>query len=247
MSEYLKRLTCPSGLPAAKPTRKLHLAALRKFFDKMVERHAIALNPASAVRGPRLSVQEGKTPAFSTDQARSLLKSIDTTTIIGLRDRAVIATLVYTAARVGAVSKLTLRDYYADGRQKCLRLDEKGGKIREIPVRTDLEGFLEEYVSIANLATTGIEAPLFQSAIRRTRHLTGRAMSSDDILRMVRRRLKDAGIPNERLTCHSFRATTITDLLSQGVPLEDVQFLAGHSDPRTTRIYDRASEPSPAT
>jgi integrase/recombinase XerD len=239
VSEYLKCLTCPGGIPAAKPTRKLHLAALRKFFDKMVERHAIVLNPASAVRGPRLSVQEGKTPAFTTEQARSLLKSIDTTTVIGLRDRAVTATLVYTAARVGAVSKLTLRDFYADGRQKCLRLDEKGGKVREIPVRTDLEGFLDEYVLMANLATSGAEAPLFRSAIRRTGKLTERALSADDILRMVRRRLKDAGIPNDRLTCHSFRATTITDLLSQGVPLEDVQFLAGHSDPRTTRLYDR--------
>ena len=38
---------------------------------------------------------------------------------------------------------------------------------------------------------------------------------------------------------HSFRVATITDLLTQGVPLEDVQYLAGHADPRTTRLYDR--------
>jgi len=239
VSEYLKRLCSPTGTPSSKPTRKLHLAALRKFFDKLVERHAIAINPAAAVRGPRLSVQEGKTPAFSVDQARILLKSIDTKTVIGLRDRAVIATLVYTAARVGAVSKLRFRDYYPDGRQNCLRLDEKGGKLREIPVRTNLEGFLEEYIKGAKLAGGSAEVPLFQSAIRQTKELTGRAMTTDDILRMVKRRLKDAELPHERLTCHSFRATTITDLLSQGTPLEDVQYLAGHSDPRTTRLYDR--------
>lgn len=51
-------------------------------------------------------------------------------------------------------------------------------------------------------------------------------------------RLVDAGLP-EHLSPHSFRVTTITDLLEQGVPLEDVQRLAGHSDPRTTRLYDR--------
>ena len=239
VSEYLKRLARPGGDPASKPTRKLHLAALRKFFDKLVERHEIFVNPAAAVRGPRLSVQEGKTPAFSAEQARTLLKSVDTTSVVGMRDRAIIATLVYTAARVGAVSKLRLRDLYQDGRQKCLRLDEKGGKVREIPLRTDLEGVLEEYIHRANLASGPADAPIFQSAIRRMKLLTGRAMTTDDILRMVKRRLKDANLPHEHLTCHSFRATTITDLLSQGVALEDVQFLAGHADPRTTRLYDR--------
>ena len=59
------------------------------------------------------------------------------------------------------------------------------------------------------------------------------------IIRMVKRRLRDAGLPAQHLSCHSFRATTITDLLTQGVPLEDVQYLAGHADPRTTRLYDR--------
>ena len=52
------------------------------------------------------------------------------------------------------------------------------------------------------------------------------------------RRLKDASLP-PTLSPHSFRVAVITDLLSQGVPLEDVQLLAGHADPRTTRLYDR--------
>jgi site-specific recombinase XerD len=52
------------------------------------------------------------------------------------------------------------------------------------------------------------------------------------------RRLRDAGLSGV-LSPHSFRVTTTTDLLEQGVPLEDVQRLAGHADPRTTRLYDR--------
>ena len=63
-------------------------------------------------------------------------------------------------------------------------------------------------------------------------------MTAGDLGRMVKRRMKDAGLPGQ-LSPHSFRVTTITDLLTQGVPLEDVQYLAGHSDPRTTRLYDR--------
>ena len=53
---------------------------------------------------------------------------------------------------------------------------------------------------------------------------------------MVKRRLRDAGLPL-RLSPHSFRVTAITDLLTQGIPLEDVQYLAGHAEPRTTGLY----------
>ena len=246
VSEHLKRLQAeiktrrdePERFkPASKPTRKLHLAGIRKFFDKLVERHAIALNPALSVRGPKHSMTEGKTPALSVKQARAILAGIDTRSTIGLRDRAIIAVMIYTAVRAGAVAKLRRRDFYADDRQSVFRFEEKGGKIRDIPARHDLEGFVREY--LAAVGDPGPEFPLFRSAIGRTGELSENGMSENDVLRMVKRRLKAAGLPADRLTCHSFRATTITDLLDQGVPLEDVQYLAGHSDPRTTRLYDR--------
>ena len=83
------------------------------------------------------------------------------------------------------------------------------------------------------------EAPLFRTTVRKTKALTRNSMTDNDTLRMVKRRLRDAKLPARKLSPHSFRATTITDLLEQGVPLEDVQYLAGHSDPRVTRLYDR--------
>jgi site-specific recombinase XerD len=63
-------------------------------------------------------------------------------------------------------------------------------------------------------------------------------MTGVDLCRLVKRRLKDAGLPS-RLSPHSFRVTTMTDLLNQGVPMADVQYLAGHADLRTTKLYDR--------
>lgn len=68
--------------------------------------------------------------------------------------------------------------------------------------------------------------------------LTGQPMTRLHVWRLVKRRAKAAGLPAD-VCCHSFRATGIPDLLDQGVPLEDVQYLAEHSDPRTTRLYDR--------
>ena len=92
------------------PTKKLHLAALRRFFDRLVNRHACVINPAATVKAERHAVVEGKTPEIGVEQARTLLKSIDVSNPVGLRDRAILAVLVYTAARVGAVAKLTLKE-----------------------------------------------------------------------------------------------------------------------------------------
>jgi len=119
-----------------------------------------------------------------------------------------------------------------------LHFDEKNGKSREIPVRHDLEQIIFEYLDAAGLRTARKDTPLFRTAYKKTGQLTKNTVRVIDICRMVKRRLKDDGLP-VRLSPHSFRVTTITDLLEQGVPLEDVQRLAGHADPRTTRLYDR--------
>lgn len=238
VSDYIKHLkNLKTDEPAGKATRKLHLSGIRHFFDKCVVRHAIALNPAASVRGPKHKVTEGKTSALSVKQARELLADIDTTDVVGLRDRAIIAVMMYTGVRVGAVAKLRRQDFYHDGTQSMFRFDEKGGKVRNIPCRSDLETFMRDYLDAAGPA--GEETPLFRSAVRKTKRISHARMTGNDMLRMVKRRFKAAGLPHRRLTCHSFRATTITDLLDQGVPLEDVQYLAGHADPRTTRLYDR--------
>lgn len=224
--------------PGSTPTKKQHLAAIRGLFDKLVLRHAIVLNPAASIRLERYQVIEGKTPEITVEQARGLLATIDSSNVVGLRDRAAIALLIYTAARVGAVAKLRLGDFQCDGSQYVLRFSEKGGKSREIPVRHDLERFILEYIEAASIRDDAKESPLLRTATRKTRSLTVRPMTGVYLGWMMKRRLKDAGLPL-RLSPHSFRVATITDLLSQGVPLEDVQFLAGHADPRTTRLYDR--------
>lgn len=223
---------------ASVPTRKLHLAALRHCFDRFVARHVLVLNPAASVRGERYHVVEGLTPEITAAQSRQLLRSINTGSLIGLRDRAVIATLIYTAARAGAVAHLNLRHFVHDGTQYLLRFAEKGGKARAIPVRHDLEQFLREYLRAGGLECGSPEGPLFRTFQGKFGRLTERAITGVDVCRMVKRRLHAAQLPGQ-LSPHSFRVATVTDLLTQGVPLEDVQYLAGHADPRTTRLYDR--------
>lgn len=226
------------GLDLAAPSKKVELAALRKFFDRLTVRHAVVLNPAGSVRAERYTVVEGKTAEISTKDARKLLDSIDTESVVGLRDRALLGVLIYTAARVGAVARLRLQDLHDDEGAMSFRFSEKGGKAREIPVRHDLGRILKDYLKAANLGGAEGEEPLFRTAKRLTSELSSHGVTDNDIRRMLKRRLKDAGL-SLRFSPHSFRVATVTDLLEQGTPLEDVQHLAGHSDPRTTRLYDR--------
>lgn len=215
---------------------KQHLAAIRKMFDYLTTSSVLKANPSRSVKGPSHKVDEGTTPAFDVKQARKLLDSIDVTTLIGLRDRAIIATLIYTAARVGAVVSLKVKRFAQDGTQWSLRLGEKGGKQRKIPCRHDLEQYIHDYLEAAGIALAK-ETPLFRS-FDRNRTITDRAIHRVEVHNMLKRRLRAAKLPTN-LSSHSFRATTATDLLKQGISLEDVQYLLGHADPRTTRLYDR--------
>lgn len=225
-------------LPGSTPTKKVYLSGIRSFFDVLVQRHVLVLNPALSVRTERYSAVEGRTPEITVEQAKKLLASIKLEAVLDFRDRAVIGTLIYTAAQAGAVGKLRLKDFAHDGAQYVLRFVEKGGKARSIPVRADLQQYIVEYLFAAAIEDDSKEAPLFRTAGGRRGRLTAQAMDNVDICRMVKRRLKAAGLPL-LISPHSFRSCAATDLLLQGVALEDVQYLLGHSDSRVTKLYDR--------
>ena len=87
-------------------TVKLRLAALRMLFDWLVVGQVLALNPAQAVRGPKHSQRRGKTPVLQAHEARVLIDAIDVTSLLGLRDRALIGLMVYTFARAGAANSM---------------------------------------------------------------------------------------------------------------------------------------------
>lgn len=226
--------------PGSLPTKKLHLSALRRFFNLLVERHICLINPARVAETERFQVVEGKTPEIKAKQIRKLLDSIDTSTLVGKRDRAIIYILIYTAARAGAVAKLKLGDIQGEPGSRKFRFQEKGGKSREIPIRHDLELVINEYLQSAELGNDTKSSPLFRPAVRREDRLAARPMQDNDVCRMVKRRILACGLP-EDLSAHSFRVATITNLLSQEIPIESVQQLAGHADARTTKLYDRSN------
>jgi site-specific recombinase XerD len=222
------------------PSVKQHLACIRMLFDWLVTGQVMPANPAHAVRGPRHSVSRGVTPVLASEEATALLKDMDVSTVVGLRDRALIAVMTYTFARVGAVVALNVEDYYPQKKRWWLRLNEKNGKVNEMPCHHKLEAYLDAYISTAGIAEDR-KGPLFRAAIGRTKKLGPGAMSRTDVWYMVRRRAADASIETA-IGCHTFRATGITDYLTNGGRIEVAQRMAGHSNAKTTGLYDRRDD-----
>jgi site-specific recombinase XerD len=222
------------------PTAKLRLAALRHLFDWLVVGQIMPTNPAAAVRGPRHIVRRGKTPVLDPQEARQLIDAIDITTVIGLRDRALIGLMVYSFARIGAAIGMNVEDVYSQNRRLWVRLHEKGGKQHAMPCHHNLEAYLHEYIDGAGLANEP-KALLFQSYGRATGQLTGNPLPQANAYAMIQRRAKSGGITT-RVGNHTFRATGVTAYLKNGGTLERAAQMANHASTRTTQLYDRRAE-----
>lgn len=227
------------GRTHAPQTVKQQLAALRNLFDWLVTGHVLRHNPAAPVRGPKHSAAKGKTPILVTDEARRLFRAIPTDTVVGLRDRALIGLMTYTFARIGAALAMDVRDVFPKNHRLWVRLHEKGGKVHDMPCHHTLEIYLREYIEASGLAADP-KGPLFRSIDRTTKQLGDRRLHRSESLRMVQRRARAAGIETPGLGNHTFRGTGITAYLSNpDAKLEHAQQMAAHSDPKTTRLYDR--------
>lgn len=241
VAAYIKELETKDGL--SKATIKRRLSALRMLFDYLVIGQVIPFNPTTSVQGPKLkrgpneSSQRGKTPVLSGEDARALLDSIDVSSVVGLRDRALIALMVFSFARVGAALAMDVRDYYQNGKRWYVRLHEKGGKDHEMPAHHTLEEYLDAYIEAAGIAADH-NGPLFRTAKGKTKTLTVNRVSRFDAHSMIRRRATDAGI-TAPIGNHTFRATGITNYLENGGTLEKAQEMAAHESAKTTKLYDR--------
>jgi site-specific recombinase XerD len=221
------------GTDFEKPTVKQHLAAIRMLFDWLVTGQVVETNPAHSVRGPKHVVKTGKTTVLDAEQARKLLDSIDTSTVVGLRDRALISVMTFAFARIGAVVAMRVEDYFPKGKRWWVRLHEKGGKRHEMPAHHNLEAYLDTYIEAAGIRDAG-KAPLFRSAAEKP-------MNRVDAWRMIQRRAAGLGL-RVHIGCHTFRATGITAYLEAGGTLENAQAMAAHESPRTTKLYDRTGD-----
>jgi integrase/recombinase XerD len=212
-------------------SQKQTLAALRHFFDVMVTRHALILNPAASVRLERMVYTKGKTKPLTPEDARKAIAAIELKTVRDLRDRSILGILTYTACRISALRKLDFKDFVINGYDSILILQEKRGQVREIPVRNDLRKWLDEYINFSGIE----DGPLFRGSMGNSSVLLEKRIAESTIKNIISKRLDAVHLVG--YSAHSFRAGTATALLEQ-LPSDDVQNFLGHADPRTTQLYD---------
>jgi site-specific recombinase XerD len=216
-------------------TVKQRLAAIRHLFDWLVTGQVVPHNPAASVRGPTHTAKKGKTPVLDPSEARQLLDSIDVSTPVGLRDRALIALMVFSFARVGAALAMRVDDVYVQHRRLWVRLREKGGKAHAMPCHHTLEAYLHAYLNGTGIGDDA-KGPLFRTIQRGTGQLSTTPLPQANAYAMVRRRALAAGI-GTRIGNHTFRATGITAYLKNGGTLENAAAMANHASTRTTQLY----------
>ena len=220
---------------------KQQLAAVRMMFNWLITGQITPVNPAAAVRGPKLVVKTGKTPVLDGKEWHKLIDSIPTDTVRDLRDRALIATLTYSFARITAALRMKVEDLRPKGAGWQILLHEKGGKEHTMPCHHALADTLRAYIDAAGIAEDR-KGWLFRTSPRHNATvLTEQPMAQADAWRMIRRRAASAGIMAP-IGNHTFRATGITAHLGNGGVLEHAQSMAAHGSPRTTKLYDRTKE-----
>ena len=225
----------------AAPGVKQQLAAVRMLFDWLITGQVMPMNPAAAVRGPKHVVKTGKTPVLDAKEWRKLIDSIPTETVRDLRDRALIATLTYSFARITAALKMKVEDLRPQG---C-GLAAAAARERRQASRDAVPSRARRGAARLHRRRRHRRGPQGLSVPHQPGHnatvLTEQPMAQADAWRMIRRRAAAAGIMAP-IGNHTFRATGITAYLGNGGALEHAQTMAAHESPRTTKLYDRTKD-----
>jgi site-specific recombinase XerD len=184
VARYIEELTRARSAPTAKQ----RLSAIRHLFDWLVVGQVMPVNPASSVRGLSHVVKRGKTPVLSPEEARRVLDAIDVSSHAGLRDRALIALMVFSFARVGAALAMKVEDVFVQNRRLWVRLREKGGKRHEMPCHHNLETYLQAYLDGSGDLSADPKGRLFRTIGRTTGQLTNAPLPQANAHAMIRRR-----------------------------------------------------------
>ena len=228
------------GKDFEKPTVKQHLAAIRMLFDWLVTGRVSPPTRRMPFAARSMWSRRGKKTVLTPDQARALLDSIDTSTLVGLRDRALISVMTY---RLRPHRRRRWHARQGLLRQRQALVGPPARERRQAPRNAGASeaGAYPRRVHQGGWHPRRRQSPLFRSAAGRTGALTEKPMNRIDAWRMIQRRAADLGAP-VKIGCHTFRATGITAYLEAGATLENAQAMAAHESPRTTKLYDRTGD-----
>ena len=210
------------------------LSTLKRFYTYLMRENHIAENPTLLLEAPKPEYHLPVT--LSESQIENLLDAPDTSTDLGLRDRAMIELLYATGLRVSELITLQLSQVSID--PGVIRVIGKGDKERLVPVGEIALEWLTNYLSRSRADL--LSAKLATNAVFVTRR--GDAMTRQAFWYMIKRYAAKAGMNTEALSPHTLRHAFATHLLNHGADLRVVQMLLGHSDISTTQIYTHVAD-----
>ena len=203
------------------------LSTIRRFYRYQLRQNKITTDPCVQVLSPK----QGRTlpKSLSEAQVDDLLLAPDVTTVLGLRNRAMLETLYATGLRVTELVNLSLLEINLD--VGVVRIVGKGNKERLVPLGEEAIIWISKYLQSARddlLNTRSCEA-VFVTA-------RGAAMTRQAFWYMIKRYALAVGI-TQSLSPHTLRHAFATHLINHGADLRSVQMLLGHADLSTTQIY----------
>lgn len=224
----------------AKPsTIRRRLAALSSLFRHLIHHRAAASNPVREIKRPAINRRQGTTASFSPKEARALLDAPDPETLLGLRDRAILAVGFQVGCRRAEIAGLTVSALHTNAGYPSLRFIRKGGEAHSLAIHPQVAQRVRDYLERAGHGED-LDGPLFRPVRGNGRRQELRRFLEPQMVdRIVKKYVKDALGTAAGYSAHSMRATFITTALQNGASLEDVQEAVGHADPSTTKLYDR--------
>jgi len=230
---HLYRVRKRNGQPLSWSSQTLHLAHVNQFFRYLVKVNHLPLNPAAELELPKQPKSLPK-PVLSPDEVERVLAQPDTTTALGLRDRAILETFYSSGLRRAELCRVRLDELDVSRRAIFIRRG-KGQKDRYVPVGVRALVWIARYVEQARdqLLLDAKEPTLFLTK-------DGRPLSPDSLTEYARRYLRASGV-NKAGACHIFRHTMATLMLENGAEIRYLQAILGHERLETTQIYTRTS------
>lgn len=217
-----------------KPTTVQSYMIAVKLFFKWTEAENLYKNVADNVKGAKLDRQHKK-DYFTTEQIKDMIGNIDTQSVSGLRNRAILLLMVTGALRTIEVSRANIEDLRTLGNHTVLYVQGKGKQERTeyIKIPLAVEKDLRAYLSTREDKSP--QAPLFAST---SNNNSGKRMTTRSISRICKDIFIANGYDSDRLTAHSLRHTAITLALLNGQEITQVQKFARHSNITNTMIYN---------
>ena len=218
-------------------TINAYLMALKQFF-KWTAQEGIYPNIADNIKGAKLD-KGFKKDYLTTKQTGKLLSTVDTTSLKGKRDYAILALMLCTGLRTIEVERANIEDLRTVADFTALYIQGKGHTERTdyVKVPAQVEDAIRAYLNARGKADD--KEPLFTSIAHRN---TGERMTTRSISRLVKDNLINADLNSSRLTAHSLRHTAATIALLNGATPQETQQLLRHANINTTLIYSHALE-----